>query len=86
MNINSEQLCIIFTPSLASILWNAKQSKGEPLSEEEVLQIRDKSITMTVSISIAQELAESRGYTDINPDNAWEEWQDLRQELDRLEN
>ena len=41
---------------------------------------------MTVSISIAQELAESRGYTDINPDDAWKEWQDLRQELDQLEN
>jgi hypothetical protein len=56
-----------------------EKRKGEPLTEEEVLSIRDESTVLVMEVSRANELAESRGYTDIDPERYWEEWQELRQ-------
>ena len=32
-------------------------------------------------IDVAGKVAEERGYADIDPENAWEEWQTVRIEL-----
>lgn len=76
-----ERLIPVIVPSLAAILSNAEQTKGSPLTEAEVVRIRDEAPCMILRESAARELDEKRGYRDIDPDNCWEEWQQLRVQL-----
>ena len=69
---------IVFIPALAPLLLRAEQLKGQPLTEAEVLRIRDHAICATVSREAAARLEEERGYRDIDPENCWAEWQELR--------
>lgn len=46
-----------------------------------MLDIRDSSQCMAMPLDVAEELAEERGYADIDPENAWDEWQSVRLEL-----
>ena len=71
----------VFIPPLVALLWNLEQQKGAPLSEAEVLQIRDGAVCMTMSRAMARKLAESRGYDDIDPEDVWREWQAARARL-----
>ncbi|RCS44741.1 DUF2314 domain-containing protein [Bremerella cremea] len=73
----------MFIPSLGAILIAAEDKKGEPLTNNEVLSIRDNAACIMMRHSDAAKLAESRGYDDIDPDNCWYDWQMLRRELDR---
>lgn len=68
-----------FSPSLASLLRRAELAKGSPLAEREVLEIRDNATAIVVTPEIAREMDQNRGYRDIDPDNCWIEWQELRQ-------
>ena len=68
-------------PALVAVLLNKERAKGMPLSEEEVLAIRDESPCVVLPLSQKLALEESRGYADIDPDHAWEQWQDVRVEL-----
>ena len=68
-----------FIPSLASILRRAELSKGAPLTESEVMDIKDNATAIAVTPEIAQEMDAKRGYCDIDPENCWTEWQALRQ-------
>ena len=74
---------IVFVPTLGSLLVRAENLKGAPLTEPEVLGIRDNAICMTVSPEQARAIAESRGYEDLDPEHVWAEWQQLRAELGR---
>lgn len=38
------------------------------------MDIRDKSVCITVTKSNKEKLDTQRGYKDINPENCWEEW------------
>ena len=51
-------------PALSALLFNLQKQKGSPLTEAEVLEIRDKAVCME----------EKRGYADIDPQHAWEDW------------
>jgi len=68
----------VFIPALVAILLNLERKKGTPLTENEVLSVRDKSMCATMRVSMARALAESRGYDDIDPENAWNDWQIAR--------
>lgn len=68
---------IAHIPSLAALLLRAEELKGSPLSEAEVLRIRDGA-NVTVIPDAGETLEKSRGYRDIDPTNCWEEWQTLR--------
>lgn len=68
----------MFMPPLVSILAHHEREKGAPLTEGEVLAIRGKSVVMMMRQSAAEQMAEKRGYRDINPQNCWQEWQKLR--------
>ena len=70
-------------PALSVVLVNAEDKKGEPLTYDEVIEIRNQSHCVMVHPKRARELAESRGYEDIDPENCWYEWQLLRRELGR---
>lgn len=74
-------LIIYPVPSLVATLLNRERAKGSPLTEEEVIQIRDNCAAIAVPADVARQMDESRGYLDIDPENCWEEWQLARKEL-----
>ncbi|MEG3085683.1 hypothetical protein U1707_18745 [Sphingomonas sp. PB2P12] len=61
-------------PALVAILLHSDKEKGSPLTESEVLAIRDQAVCIKMSYSMAAEMAEKRGYDDIRPENLWEDW------------
>ena len=76
-----EPLVVVFVPALVAVLQHEETNKGEPLTEEEVMAIRDNAVCITVRHSQARAMESKRGYPDIDPDNVWEEWQAVRSEL-----
>jgi hypothetical protein len=70
-------------PALGVLLLNLEKQKGAPLSEQEVLHARDKAVCMMLPLSKKRLMDEKRGYEDINPENAWQEWQAFRAEAQR---
>lgn len=76
-----ENLVIYPVPSLIATLLDRERAKGSPLTEAEVIEIRDNCPAIAVPVDVAREVDESRGYVDIDPENCWEEWQQARQEL-----
>jgi hypothetical protein len=76
---NEDPLVPVFSPTLIDLLTIMEKQKGSPLTEEEVLELRDKGTCIMVRESMVPKMAEKRGYSDIDPKNAWEEWQARRQ-------
>ena len=76
-----EPLVVVFIPPLVDVIRWAEDAKGEPLTESEVVAIRDEAICITMRQSHAQALESKRGYPDLDPENAWQEWQAIRSEL-----
>ncbi len=70
---SSEGLVPVFIPSLISLLLNREQVKGEPLTEAEILSIRDSAICVMTPVDKVQAVVEARGYDDIDPENCWQE-------------
>ena len=77
----NDPVVAIFIPSLIALLVNLEKRKGSPLTESEVLDIRDRGACMTVRASVARALADRRGYDDIDPEHAWQQWQEARARL-----
>lgn len=78
---SDEPLVAFPMPALVAVLLHHEREKGEPLTQEEVESIRDNAVCMTMPKSVAAKMAEQRGYDDIDPENCWEEWQAVREEL-----
>lgn len=76
-----EPLVLVFVPALVAVLHHAETEKGEPLTEDEVIAIRDNAVCITVRHSQAQAMESKRGYPDLDPENVWQEWQAVRSEL-----
>lgn len=74
-------LVLDFAPPLITLLLAAERSKGAPLTEEEVHAIRDEAACISVPRSMAEALAESRGYADLDPEACWEQWQVVRDQF-----
>lgn len=75
---NEEKQVLQFIPALVIILKAEEDKKGAPLTEAEVLAIRDKAVCMVMPLSAAEALNRSRGYSDIDPEQCWEEWCEAR--------
>ena len=75
---NAEPLMPVFIPPLGNLLLNLEQGKGSPLTQEEVLQARDKAVSIRMRLSTKLAMDEKRGYRDIDPDHVWEEWLQFR--------
>lgn len=80
---DGEKLVPVFMPALSAVLLSAEDRKGEPLTYDEVIRIRDKALCIMMRVDHVQQMAESRGYDDIDPENCWYDWQHLRRELGR---
>ena len=78
-----DPLVLVFIPALAPLLVRAEQLKGSPLTEEEVLRVRDNAICVRMAAEQAAATQEQRGYQDIDPEDCWAQWQELREELKR---
>lgn len=86
---NTEQedtLDVLFMPSLLYLLTHTENEKGTPLTKEEVEDIRDKAICMTIARSRLRLMEEKRGFRDIDPDNCYEEWCKYRSSPNKIEN
>ena len=79
--MDDDDLILCITPSLVAILLHAEREKGSPLTEAEVLEMRDKAPCIALPRDEAMAVAEARGYDDIDAENCWEEWQEARIEL-----
>ena len=78
--MTDETLVPVFMPPLAYMLRHHEREKGAPLTEQEVWAIRDKCLAMMVRQSVAEQMTEKRGYRDIDPQNCWHEWQQMREQ------
>lgn len=83
MSDDDDELIPVFVPSLSAVLLNAENEKGQPLTYEEVVQLRDSAACIMAGREQIAQLAERRGYEDIDPENCWYDWQQLRRELGR---
>ena len=77
----SDILVIYPMPSLVATLLNREQAKGSPLTEAEVIEIRDGCHSVAVPIDVAVKIDAERGYKDIDPERCWEQWQEARKSL-----
>ena len=76
-----EELFLYPIPSFVATLLNKEKEKGTPLTEKEVLELRDSASCVALPISQKITMDESRGYEDIDMEYAWEQWQEARIEL-----
>ena len=76
----------VFLNPLVILLAGAEKQKGRPLDREEVLEVRDKAAFIMMSPEQAQKFYESSDsqapVTRLNPDRIWEEWQEIRGQLE----
>jgi hypothetical protein len=79
--LQGKNLLIVPVPSLVATLLRTEQDKGSPLTETEVLSIRDNCPSIVMPVDVAAKVAEGRGYDDIDLDKAWEAWQAIRPSL-----
>ena len=77
MNL-ANTLTLMFVPALAVQLEQAEWRKCAPLTEEEVLRLRDQAIRFPVPASLVDGLEACRGFRDLSPGRVWEEWQERR--------
>lgn len=80
-NDQNDPLCLVFIPPLVTLLYRAEQLNGAPLTEKQVLAIRDEASCVSLPSSVAAEGEKARGYPDIVAENCWQEWQSAREQL-----
>ncbi len=76
--VSPRKVVSLAQPPLVELLTSLEQHKGSPLCEEEVLAACSTAAFIQVRELRAREIALLRGYDDIDPQNAWAEWQDYR--------
>ena len=76
-----DNLIITHIPSLVATLLNKERAKGQPLTRDEVESIRDEAPAQVLTSEQHLAVDEGREYDDIDPENAWEDWQVARVEL-----
>ncbi|AWM37342.1 hypothetical protein GobsT_46980 [Gemmata obscuriglobus] len=75
------KLTPVFMPALVVLLVHSEREKGRPLTEAEVLAIRDNGVCMMMREEHAIALDEKRGYNDLDPERVWPQWQEARVQL-----
>lgn len=75
-----EGLTILFVPALSALLTRAEEFKGSPLTEEQVLRIRDVAVAVVTLADAATATIEQRGYPEVDPTNAWQSWKAIREQ------
>ncbi|HYP77538.1 MAG TPA: hypothetical protein VER12_16315 [Polyangiaceae bacterium] len=76
--LKAQRLTPTFIPTLVSLLMAAEESNGVPLTKGEVEQLVSNGAVIALEPRHALELERARGYADIEPELAWEQWQIVR--------
>lgn len=76
-----DPLCLVFIPALVTLLYHAEFTLGTPLTEAQVLAIRDNANCVVLPSSAAAKVEQERGYPDIVAEQCWPEWQAAREAL-----
>jgi len=71
-------MATIYIPSLMRLLSDAERQKGASLTREEVEALRDSAMCVSVPDRIAVALDPSQNFSELNPENCWEEWSRFR--------
>ena len=79
--MSNDDTILVIIPSLVAQLLHAERENGMPLTESEVLEIRDKSECVAMHPDDLPAMIEQRGYEDIDPARCCEQWQEARIEL-----
>ncbi len=69
------ELAISFMPALVALLGAVEEQKGKPLTKKQVEAVVSNACCMTVGHEEARALERTRGYADLDPELAWEQWQ-----------
>ncbi len=69
---------LVHVPALVVLLLAAEKDKGTPLTKAEVEGITEKGACIAMKHEDARELERSRGYADLDPELAWEQWRAMR--------
>ena len=77
----SEPIVIVPIPALVALFMALEKQKDAPLTENEVIEARDNAACIAMTAKHRDQITESRGYADINPEAAWSEWQIVREML-----
>lgn len=67
-----------FIPPLVTLLAARESQLGRALTRDEVERVRDAAVVMTLELSHARAMERARGYADLEPERAWEQWQIVR--------
>ena len=83
---SDEPKVLVFLNPLVMLLAGRERQNGSPLTEEEVLEVRDGAQCMAMSASQAEKFYASLDsqfpVPRLNPDNIWQEWQAIRSHLE----
>ncbi|MEO5595934.1 MAG: hypothetical protein ABIQ97_02175 [Lysobacteraceae bacterium] len=80
-----DDLIITPVPALVALLMNLEKKKGSELTEIEVIEISDNAACIVMPSHAHKAVVEARGYFDIDPENAWQEWLNFKASLDEGE-
>jgi hypothetical protein len=72
---------IVFIPALALTLSAQERQKGAPLLKHEVEKIRDTLPCIIMEKVDIATLNKKRGFVDIDPENAWAQWNSEKTEI-----
>lgn len=65
-------------PPLLTSLAMKEQQLDRPLDEAEVREIVDQAVVIELDLADARAMEQARGFADLNPRRAWEQWEQLR--------
>lgn len=76
--IQPGELVPVIIPSVVAMLGAMENKNGRPLTRVEVEELVDKAPAIAMEPADAITMERSRGYADIEPELAWEQWQLVR--------
>jgi hypothetical protein len=71
-------LALVFMPSLHALLRALEDKQGKPLTKQQVEAARDTGTCIAMEPRDQQRLERERGYADLDPELAWEQWKLVR--------
>lgn len=81
----NEPMVTVFLNPLVMLLAGAERQKGSPLTEAEVLHVRDTAVCIQMTQSQANKFYESLDsqmpIPRLNPESIWDEWQVVRNKI-----
>ena len=66
---------IVFIPALIVVLIDKEQDIGRELTRDEVVFFCVGATAIRLPAEAAEDIIRERGYSDIDPENVWREWQ-----------